>query len=50
MGYVVGANYLVVAWPDHGVPAEQELLDLILQVNKLEDEGSGKGPTVVHCR
>jgi len=38
-----------VSWPDHGVPPEGELLDLILQVNKLEDQNSGKVPTLVHC-
>jgi len=39
-----------LAWPDHGVPENpKELLEMILQVNKLEDEQTNKTPTVVHC-
>jgi len=43
------SQFHFMGWPDHEVPAEQELLDLILQVNQLEDESASKGPTVVHC-
>lgn len=41
-----------LAWPDFGVPDEpKELLDMIVQVNKLEKEINTKSssPTVVHC-
>jgi len=39
-----------LAWPDHDVPKEPKgLLDMIVQVNKLEDSQEKRVPTVVHC-
>eukprot|EP01118_Nematostelium_gracile_P007647 TRINITY_DN2495_c0_g1_i1.p1 TRINITY_DN2495_c0_g1~~TRINITY_DN2495_c0_g1_i1.p1 ORF type:complete len:515 (-),score=204.29 TRINITY_DN2495_c0_g1_i1:71-1615(-) len=39
-----------LAWPDHDVPEEpKELIDFIIQVNKIEDDLTKKQPTIVHC-